>query len=173
MKISPTFRLPFKRKAEGKTDYKRRLRLLQSRKPRLVVRRSNNYIQAQIVSFGDKGDKTLASANSNSLKKLGWNFSCDTTPAAYLVGLAIGKVALKNKVSEVVLDSGLYRSSKGNRIYAVVKGAIDSGLKIPVDEKILPSEERISGKHIAGFVAKNKDLPAKFEQIKQMIIRGG
>ncbi len=164
--------MPFKRKLEGKTDYKRRLILLESRKPRLVVRRSLKYIQAQIVQFDEKGDKTLVSANSRSLKKLGWNFSCDNTAAAYLVGLAIGKVALKNKINEVVLDIGLYRSTKGNRIFAVVKGAIDAGLKIPADEKMFPSNERISGKQIAEFNSKFKDLPAKFEEIKQMINRG-
>lgn len=168
MKLSPTFRLQFKRKTDGKTDYKKRLRLLESRKPRLVVRRSAKYIQAQIVSFEEKGDKTLASANSRSLKKLGWNFACDNTPAAYLVGLAIGKVALKNKIGEAILDSGLYRSTKGNRIYAVVKGAIDAGLKVPASPEIFPSEDRISGKHIE----KSKDLPAKFEQIKQTIMKG-
>ena len=173
MKMSQTFRLPFKRKEQGKTDYKRRLRLLQSRKPRLVVRRSLRNVQAQIVIFDEKGDKTLASANSRSLKKLGWNFSCDSTPAAYLVGLAIGKVALKNKISEAILDAGLYRSSKGSRVYAVVKGAVDAGLSVPVDGEMIPSADRISGKHIAGFNAKSKDLPAKFEEIKQMIIKGG
>ena len=168
MKISPTYRFPFKRKKEGKTDYKRRFRLLQSRKPRLVIRKTNNYIQAQIVQFGDKGDKTLVSSNSKSLKKIGWKFSCDNTSAAYLVGLAVGKVALKNKINDVILDLGLYNSTKGNRIYAVVKGAIDAGLKVPVGKEMIPSEDRIAGKHVAAN-DKFKDLPAKFEEIKQMI----
>lgn len=169
MKVSPTFRFPFRRKRETKTDYKRRLRLLESRKPRLVVRRSLNYIQAQIAEFDEKGDKVLASSNSKSLKKLGWKFSCDSTPAAYLVGLAIGKVALKNKIGEAVLDLGLYRSTKGNRVYAVAKGAVDAGLKVKVSGEMFPSEDRISGKHVAALGEKFKDLPAKFEEIKQMI----
>jgi large subunit ribosomal protein L18 len=167
MKLTKTYKLPFKRKTEGKTDYKRRLRLLESRKPRLVVRRSLNFIQAQIISYEAKGDKTLASANSRSLKKLGWTFSCDSTPAAYLVGMAIGKVALKNNISEAVLDLGLYRSTKGNRIYAVVKGAIDAGLKVPADEGMMPAEDRLSGKHMP-----NKDIPKKFEEIKQKLGSG-
>ncbi len=168
MRMEKTYRLPFKRKTQGKTDYARRLRLLESRKPRLVVRRSLNSIQAQIVVFDDKGDRTVASANSRSLKKVGWNFACDNTPAAYLVGLAIGRAAAKSKISEAVLDLGLYRSTKGNRVYAVVKGAIDGGLKVPLGEDIAPSADRISGKHIAKF----KDLPTKFEEIKQMILKG-
>lgn len=167
MKLTKTFKLPFKRKVQGKTDYSKRLRLLESGKPRLVVRRSLSCIQAQIVSYEKSGDKTLASANSRSLKKLGWNFSCDNTPAAYLVGFAIGKVALQNKIPEAILDSGLYRSTKGNRVYAVVKGARDAGLNVPADEGILPSDERVSGKHVQG-----KDIPAKFEEIKQRLQKG-
>jgi large subunit ribosomal protein L18 len=171
MKISPTYRLPFKRKIEGKTDYKRRLRLLQSGKPRLVVRRSLSSILAQIVKFDEKGDKTIVSANSRSLKKIGWNFACDNTPAAYLVGLAIGKTALKNNISEAVLDVGLYRTTKGGRVYAVIKGAIDAGLKVPADAEVFPNADRLNGKHIANHNAKFKDLPAKFEEIKQMIMK--
>lgn len=168
MRLSTTYTLPFKRKLVGRTDYKKRLRLLSSRKPRLVVRRSLNSIIAQIVIFGDNGDKTVASANSRSLKKLGWTFACDNLPAAYLTGFAIGKAAVKGKVDEAILDSGLYRSTKGNRVYAVVKGAIDAGLKVPAGEDMMPSDDRLSGKHIAKF----KDLPQKFEQIKQTLSRG-
>ena len=165
MKLSPRYRMPFKRTRLGKTDYKRRLKLLKSRKPRLVVRRSLNYIRAQIVEFDIKGDKTLLSAYSRQLKKIGWNFACDNLPAAYLTGLALGKQAVKNNITDVILDSGLYASTKGNRIYAVVKGAIDAGLKIPVSQEVLPSDDRISGKHIT----KSKDISSAFEKIKQTI----
>lgn len=171
MRLSPTYRLPFKRKAEGKTDYKRRLKLLKSDKPRLVVRKSLTSILAQIVTFDEKGDKTVVSANSRSLKKIGWNFSCDSTPAAYLVGLAIGKTALKNKISEAVLDVGLQRMTKGGRVYAVIKGATDAGLKVPSDAEVFPAADRLSGKHIAAHNQKFKDLPAKFEEIKQLIMK--
>lgn len=167
MKMKQTYKLPFRRKAEGRTDYSRRLRLLESRKPRLVVRRTLKNIMAQIVLFGDNGDRTVVSSSSASLRKLGWKFACDNTPAAYLVGFALGKVALKNKIDEAILDAGLYRSTKGSRIYAVVKGAIDAGLKVPVGEEVMPGEDRVSGKHIAKF----KDLPAKFEEIKQTLAR--
>ena len=101
-KISPTYKMPFKRRRLGKTDYQQRLQLLTSQKPRLVVRKSLNYISAQIVQFDLKGDKTLLSANSRALKKLGWNFSCDNLPAAYLTGLALGKIAKQNKMEEEI-----------------------------------------------------------------------
>ena len=107
----------------------------------------------------------MVAASSKELKKLGWNFACDNLPAAYLTGLLIAKKA-KGKVKEAILDTGLYRSIKGNRIYAVVKGAIDGGLKVPVDEQMFPNEDRIRGKHIQKF----KDLPEIFEKVKEKIL---
>lgn len=171
-KLSPTYKIHFKRRRLGKTDYRQRLQLLSSNKPRLVVRRTLKAIIAQIVQFDLKGDKTILSSNSLSLKKLGWNFPCDNLPAAYLTGLAIGKIAKERNIDEVVLDTGLYRSTKGNRVYAVAKGAMDAGLKIKVAQEVLPSEERIKGTHIASYQQKFKDLPTAFEKIKQQIMGG-
>lgn len=168
MKLKPTYRMPFKRRRLGKTDYKRRLQLLLSKKPRLVVRKSLKYIRAQIIEFDKSGDKTLVAASSQELKKLGWNFACDNLPAAYLTGLLIGKKALQKNIKDVVLDIGLYPSTKGNRIYAVAKGAIDSGLNVPVNEEVLPSKERINGLH----VQKPKNLSEEVERIKQKILGG-
>jgi large subunit ribosomal protein L18 len=169
MRLSPRYKMPFKRRRLGKTDYKKRLRLLLSKKPRLVVRRSLKYILAQIIEFAKGGDKTLVQASSKELKKFGWEFACDNLPAAYLTGLLIGKKALAKGIKEAILDSGLYSSTKGNRIYAVVKGARDAGLEVPVDESILPNEERIKGLHISTYLEKFKSLPEKFEEIKKKI----
>jgi len=171
MKLSPTYRMPLKRRREGKTDYRQRVKLLLSKKPRLVVRKSLKYITAQIVEFSERGDKVIASAHSKNLKKLGWNFACDNLPAAYLTGLMIGKKALEKNVNEAILDIGLHASTKGNRIYAVVKGALDAGLKIPCAEEMLPSEERIFGYHIAKN-EKFKNLPEEFKRIKEEIMSG-
>lgn len=169
MKLSPTYKMPFKRRGEGKTDYKKRLKLLLSKKPRLVVRKSLKYIQAQIVEFSKKGDRVLVSANSKELKKLGWEFACDNLPAAYLTGLLVGKKALEKGIKEAILDSGLYASTKGNRIFAVVKGARDVGLNVPTGEEVLPSEERIKGLHIAGYLEKFKSMPEKFEEVRKKV----
>ncbi len=166
MKLSPTYRMPFKRRRLGKTDYQKRLRLLSSGKPRLVVRKSLKYITAQIIGFDKKGDKVLFGVTSKELKKFGWNLACDNLPAAYLTGLLVGKKALEKKINEVILDSGLYASTKGNRIYSLSKGAIDAGLKLPISEDILPSEDRIKGKHISETVEK------EFDRIKQKILSG-
>ena len=164
MKLSPTYKMPFKRRRLEKTDYQKRLKLLSSGKPRLVVRKSLNYITAQILGFDKKGDKTLAGVTSKELKKLGWKFACDNLPAAYLTGMLIGKIAMKKKINEAILDAGLYSSTKGSRIYATAKGAIDAGLKLPIGEEILPSEDRIKGKHLSNDVEKG------FEKIKQKIL---
>jgi len=164
MKLSPTYKMPFKRRRLEKTDYQKRLKLLSSGKPRLVVRKSLNYIIVQIIGFDKKGDKTLAGLTSKELKKLGWKFACDNLPAAYLTGMLIGKRAMKKKINEAILDAGLYSSTKGSRIYATAKGAIDAGLKLPIGEEILPSEDRIKGKHISN------DVEKEFEKIKQKIL---
>jgi large subunit ribosomal protein L18 len=166
----PTYKMPFRRRREGKTNYTKRLKLLLSRKPRLVVRKSLKYITAQIIKFDEKGDITITSFTSKNLKKLGWNFSCDTVPAAYLTGLMIGKKAREKNIEEAILDLGLYRSTKGSRIYAVVKGVLDAGLKIPVDLEMLPSEDRIQGKHLSQFSEKFEVLSENFKNVKQKIL---
>jgi large subunit ribosomal protein L18 len=170
MKIKPTYKMPFRRRREGKTDYKRRLRLLLSKKPRLVVRKSLKYIRAQIVEFNKKGDRTLVFAISKQLKNFGWNYSCDNLPASYLTGLLVGKRALEKGVKEAVLDLGLNPSTKGSRIYACVKGALDAGLKVNVSEEVLPSEERIKGMHISTYIQKFKNIPEDFEVVKKKIL---
>lgn len=169
-KSKPTYKIQFRRRRKGQTNYKSRLKLLKSDKPRLVVRRSLKYIRAQIVEYDAEGDKTIVSAISSELRGLGWKFACDNLPAAYLTGLLIGKRAKEKKVGEVVLDSGLYKSTRGSRIYAVVKGALDAGLKVPHDAEMLPSDERVNGKHIATQNEQATHLPDEVEKIKQKIV---
>jgi large subunit ribosomal protein L18 len=180
--------MPFKRRREGKTDYRKRLRLLYSEKPRLVVRKTSKHIIAQVVEFDEKGDKILVSATSQELKKFGWTGSTKNLPSAYLLGLLIGKKTVRKNIKSAVLDIGLARSVKGSRIYAVLKGALDAGLSIPHSPEILPSEDRISGKHIVDYAQKLKKQPKKykrqfsaskpegitkmFEDVKSKIVRG-
>ena len=172
-KLSPTYKMQFRRRREGKTNYKRRLKLLLSKKVRLVVRRSLKYIVAQLIKFDEgRSDRVIASATSKELKKFGWKYACDNLPSAYLTGLLIGKRAIEKGIEEAILNIGLYTSTKGARIYAVAKGAIDAGLKIPISEEVIPSEERIKGKHIADFLPKFKDITQDFEKIKNNILGG-
>jgi len=168
-KQKPTRRMEFRRRKEGKTDYNKRLKLLKSGKPRMVVRRSLQYIRVQIVEYDEAGDKTIAAVTSQTLKKFGWEFAFDSTPAAYLTGLMIGKLAQEKKISEAILDIGLYPSTKGSRLYAVIKGAVDAGLAVPHNPEMLPADERIRGEHIASHNEKFKRLPEHFDVIKEKI----
>ena len=104
----------------------------------------------QIVKFEYKGDKVLFSATSKNLEKLGWKAGTGNTPSAYLTGLMLG-TKVKDKVKEVIPDFELNSSIKGSRIYASLKGVIDSGLKVPCSEEIFPGEDRINGKSISDF----------------------
>lgn len=160
MKFIPTYTMPFKRRREGKTDYKRRLKLLSSKKPRLVVRKSLKYLTASVIEFSENGDRTLATASSKELKKMNWKYATDNLPAAYLTGMILAKKAAKANVKEVVLDIGLHTATKGNRIFALAKGFADSGIKVPISKEVFPSEERIKGTHI------NPEVAQEFEKMK-------
>jgi len=150
----------FRRKAEGKTDYKKRLKLLLAGKPRLVIRKSLKSIWLQVVEYSPAGDKVILSAHSNELKKIGWKYSCSNLPAAYLTGLLLGSKAKEKKIGRCILDIGLAPSIKGNRIYAALKGAIDAGVDTAFSKEILPPEERVKGSHIAEFAKKAKEIHA-------------
>lgn len=153
--------VPHRRKDQGKTDYRTRLDLLKSRKKRLIVRVSLKSMVAQIADYDAKGDKIVLTVHSRQLKKLGWDFACNNTPGAYLTGYLLGRKALDKGVKEAVLDIGLQQSVKGSRIYAVLKGALDAGVKIPHSEEVLPTEDRIRGKHIVDY---EKSLEDKAEK---------
>jgi len=149
MATGKSYSVKFRRRRSGKTNYKKRLAFMKSEKSRLVVRRSNKYLTVQIINYDEVGDKILAQFNSISLKKKGWKHSCTNVPAAYLSGLEIAKLANKAKIKDAIFDMWSYTPTKGCRIYAVLKGAVDGGLNIPHSEKAFPSEERLNGEHIS------------------------
>ncbi len=138
-----------RRRREQKTDYRKRLKLLKSGKIRVVVRKSVKNIRVQFVKWNGKGDETIVQAFSKELAKYGWGHYCGNVPAAYLTGLLAGLKAKKAGIQEGILDIGLQTSTKGGRIYAALKGVLDAGIHVPHSEDILPSEDRIYGKHIS------------------------
>lgn len=156
----------FRRKREQKTDYLKRLKTLASKKPRLLVRFTNQKIIAQLIEFSPLGDKIIAAIDSSALKKLGWNYSCKNFPAAYLCGALIGKTALKKNCQEAILDTGFKVSLPKSRVYAFLQGALDSGLKIPHGEGIFPDEKQISGKQIVDYALQLKSKNEKEYQQK-------
>jgi len=182
------YKVAFKRRKEGKTDYGARLRLIELDKGRLVVRITNNHIVVQIVKIAPQGDETIISAHSNELKKMGWLGSTKNSSAAYLTGFLCGKKALAQDVNEAVLDIGLKSPTKGTKVFATLKGVVDSGLNIPHGESVLPDDSRIKGEHVVQYAdslseeelkqkfgaylkkgLSPKDLPDHFEKIKQKI----
>ena len=146
----------FRRKRDGFTNYRRRLKILTSNKPRMVVRKSLKNIQANIVEYNKNGDIVRVTCHSAILKKLGWNYGTGNLPAAYLVGFMLGAKAKAANFKDAVLDIGINKSVKGSRVYAVLAGALDAGLKVPYGENILPDKDRLSGKHIAAYAQKLK-----------------
>ncbi len=169
MAHSSRYKLAFKRRKEGKTDYKARLKFIGQKKNRFVVRLSNKHIIAQVVTIKEGGDETMVAVNSKELEKLGWKAGGKNISAAYLTGFLAGKKALKEGINEATLDIGLKTSLKGTKIYAVLKGAVDAGLDIPHNESVLPDQERINGEHIAKYseTLSDAEIKEKFSQYKE------
>lgn len=163
MAHGPRYRVARRRRREGKTDYRRRVKLLKSRTPRAVVRSSLRNLRVQFVEFDPKGDKIIAQAEGLELEKFGWKGSCCNTPAAYLTGYLAGKRAKTVGIEKAVLDIGLHTPTKGAKVFASLKGLLDSGIEIPHDNEIIPSEERIKGAHI------KEELKNQFDSVKASI----
>lgn len=148
MATGPRYKVPFRRRREGRTDYRHRAGLLRGETTRAVVRKSNTGTLVQFVAYKDSGDMVLASAVSTELKKLGWTGSGKSTPGAYLTGLLAGKRAKEKGIGEAVLDIGLREPTKGATVFAALKGMIDAGIEIPHSDKMIPGKDRIEGKHM-------------------------
>jgi len=152
MATGPRYKVAFRRRREYRTDYYARKRLLRGGEFRAVVRRSNKNITVQFVDFDMDGDRVIAAATTRELRGMGWNYSCSSIPAAYLVGFLAGKRALKEGIEYAVLDIGMQNPKHGGVLFAAVKGMADAGLKVPHSEEVIPAEDRIKGKHIDGGI---------------------
>lgn len=155
--------VPFRRKMEGKTHYKKRLKILSSDKHRFVVRASLKNVYASIIKYDTGGDKVVFTVTSKVLNKLGWKGDNGNLPGAYLTGLLAGKKAIEKGIKDAILDLGFNKSVKGSRLYAALAGAIDAGLKIPFGPEILPSKERIAGDHIVKYAQMLKGDKSRYD----------
>jgi len=165
------YRVQVRRRREGKTDFRARKALILSGLPRLVTRGSLRNITAQIIVAKPEGDEVLASAHSSELrKKYGWKAPTGNVPSAYLTGFICGLKAKKEGITEAVLDIGLTAPTKGSRLFAVLNGALDAGIKIPYDEVKLV-KERAKGEHIAKYGKTmgvgSEEFAAKFSKYLQ------
>ena len=167
----------YRRKREGRTDYKKRLKMLVSGIPRMVIRRTNKNIIVQIVEYSDNGDKVLVTANSSELKKHGWKHATANMPAAYLTGVLAAQKAKSLNMEKAIVDLGLQPPKAKSRIYAAVKGASDNGLDIPASDDVFPNDDRISGKHIAAYADAGKfsvlpkDIEKSFNDVKNKLMK--
>ena len=169
MATGPRYFVPFRRRREGKTDYYQRTRLVVADAPRMVVRKTNRHIIIQMVTAEMDGDRTLVSANSAELEKYGYAGSTSNTPAAYLTGMLFAVKAKKAQQERAILDIGLNRATRGARVFAALKGAVEAGLDIPYGEEILPSNERAKGAHIAAYKKEAGTIMQNVEQVADAI----
>jgi len=156
-----------RRRKENKTDYARRLRLLKSKLPRVIFRRTNKYVVAQYVETKEAKDKVIFNLNSKILLNHGWpnNFknSLKSIPASYLLGFLVGKRITKDKLKTPIIDFGMLRMIHKTKVYAFLKGMVDSGIKLKYKKDIFPSEERLQGKNL------KEDFSKYFDTIKSKI----
>jgi len=96
------FQTKFRRRREGKTDYRARKRLItqdrnkyNSPKYRLVVRFTNRHCICQIVYSEIVGDKVMAQANSAELERYGLKVGLKNYSAAYCTGLLVARRLLQ------------------------------------------------------------------------------
>lgn len=165
MATGPSYKVAFRRRRQGKTDYHARRRMVISANPRLVVRISSTRIITQVMEALPEGDRTIAFAESRQLKEFGWRAGVKNLPAAYLIGYLVGQRALKAGTSSAITDIGLALPIPGSRIFAVIKGALDAGLKVPCAEKMFPPEKRVRGEHIATYAKDlSEDAPTEFKR---------
>ncbi|PSQ21111.1 50S ribosomal protein L18 [Halobacteriales archaeon QS_9_67_15] len=181
MATGPRYTVPMRRRREARTDYHQRLRLLKSGKPRLVARKSNKHVTAQLIITGTNGDETVASARSSDLADHGWDGPTGNMPAAYLTGVLAGLRAEEAGLDEAVLDIGLNTPTPGSKVFAVQEGAIDAGLDIPHNDSVLADWSRTRGEHIAEYAAQlddglysgefdATDLPEHFDDMRERLL---
>eukprot|EP00243_Klebsormidium_subtile_P005666 TRINITY_DN2299_c0_g2_i1.p1 TRINITY_DN2299_c0_g2~~TRINITY_DN2299_c0_g2_i1.p1 ORF type:complete len:293 (-),score=118.72 TRINITY_DN2299_c0_g2_i1:214-1092(-) len=98
------FQVKYRRRREGKTDYRARIRLVtqdknkyNTPKYRFVVRFTNRDIVAQIVSAKLTGDIVLAAAYAHELPRYGLKIGLTNYAAAYCTGLLLAR-RLLNKL---------------------------------------------------------------------------
>jgi len=193
MARGPKYKVPRRRRREGKTNYYKRYRMILSSHPRFIVRKTLRHIIVQVAIAKPEGDHIVAAAHSRELaKKYGWKGGLGNTSAAYLTGLLAALRALKAGINYAAPDIGLHAPVKGSKVFAAIKAANDVGLKVPVSDEVVPSENRIRGEHIASWAKilseENPelfekrfslylsrgfnpiDLPPHFEEVKEKIL---
>jgi len=171
-------------------------------KYRLVARATNTRVIVQVVYATIKGDKVLAQAQSSELKRFGLTAGLTNYAASYATGLLLARRLLKQtkldtlykgapkidgtdydvnadvkedaekRPFKAVLDVGLAHTTRGNKVFAVLKGACDGGLYVPHSTGKFPGTEgddykadvhrqRIFGVHVQKYMEELKKESAE------------
>lgn len=174
MATGPRYRVPFRRRREGKTNYRTRRALVLSKVPRLVVRLTLKHAIIQVIEAEAKGDRIIVSAHSRELvNKYGWLSNCGNIPSAYLTGLLCGYKALEKGIGKAFLDVGLHIPSRGTRVFAALKGILDAGIDVPHSDDVIPDENSISGNQIANYATLLSSDPEFYSQKFSKVIKKG
>jgi len=144
-------------------------------KYRFVVRITNKDVICQIFSSDLTHDICLASAYSHELRRYGITLGLTNYAAAYATGLLLARrVNVKYGLADTyegnttidgndynvepggerapfraLLDVGLHRTTTGNRVFGVLKGACDGGVDIPHKDRRFPGSKREEGEWVA------------------------
>lgn len=145
---------------KGKTNYRKRERLLMGKTDFLSVKVSTQNVFAQVLRPELKGDKVITSVHSRELNSYGWKGSLKNMSACYLVGFLLGRKCEKMGIDHVVLYTGIRPFTA--RIASCVRGLIEAGVTSPHSEEILPPNERIRGEHIATYASLMKENEDKY-----------
>jgi large subunit ribosomal protein L18 len=145
---------------KGKTNYRKRERLLMGKTDFVSVKVSTQNIFAQVLRPQFEGDKVLTSVHSRELNSYGWKGSLKNMSACYLVGYLLGRKCDKIGVNHVVLYTGTRPFTA--RISSCVKGLIEAGVTSPHSVEILPPDERIRGEHIASYASLMRENEDKY-----------
>lgn len=153
-----------RRRIEAKTNYLKRRRLLEGKKPRIAIRKTNRYIILQFIESKFAQDNVKLTVISKDLLEYGWPAdkagSLKSLAGAYLAGYLFGNKA--KKLGKAILDTGLIRSTKGSRIYAALNGIVDAGFEIAHNPKVFPEKNRVQNENTKSF----------FEKVKENITKG-
>ena len=111
-----------------------------------TFRDTGSFIPAtQLIETNIAQDKVIIGVTSKDLLELGWpkqkEGSLKSIMASYLTGILIGKLAKEKRIESAIFDIGMNRNVSKSRVFALLKGAIDSGMKIPYNPDSLPTEE--------------------------------
>ncbi len=159
------YAMQYRRKREGRTDYRKRASLVLSGKTRFVIRRTGTRMIVQAVVFEPKGDRIILTADSKSLEKLGWKSGLNTS-TSYLTGYLAGVLAKSKKIESGISDLGARAGHKGGRMYAAIKGLVDAGVEVPHDPEVLPKADRINGTHLKNGAKVSQEISAVKNKIK-------